>query len=378
MSSRLVDPMVTSLAADLGAPVSSVALLSTAFTLPFAFSQPILGPLGDIFSKTRLVQISVVLLSGLLVASAAAPNLFVLYVTRIAAGCASAAIIPVAFALVGDAVPMARRQLSISRLLAASLLGQLLGASTAGLLSDVLNWRSVFVITASITAVVAVVVFLRLSPVKTAAPPTQAGAGRGPMLAFANYMQVLRNPRAFVCFAVVIVEGAAIYGWLPFIGAFLVEHGMGGSRQAGFIIGSLAIGGLAYAGSVSSILRIVRRPGLMIIGGAFAAVGLALLSLRTPWPVQASFMAILGFGFFMLHNSVQTEVSELAPQARASAFSLHSFSFYTGQAAGPALYAASLPRLGVSASLIIAAAAFLLVGLMASVLLRRPLRSGTI
>jgi predicted MFS family arabinose efflux permease len=372
MSSRLVDPMVTSLAFDLGVPVASVALLSTAFTLPFAFSQPILGPLGDLFSKTRLVQGSVLLLGLLLIASAVAPNLGVLYITRIAAGCASAAIIPIGFALVGDAVPMARRQLAISRLLAASLTGQLLGASSAGFLSEVLNWRLVFVFASVVTLLVTIAAFIRLTPVARApSAPQQAAVGLG--TAFANYMKVFQNPRAFVCFGIVIVEGAAIYGWLPFIGAFLTDHGMGGSRQAGFIIGSLAIGGLAYAVSVSSILRIVTRPTLMIIGGAFAALGLALLSLRTPWPAQASFMAIVGFGFFMLHNSVQTEVSELAPQARASAFALHSFSFYAGQAAGPALYATSLPRLGVPISLGIAAAGFLCVGVVGSILLRRPI-----
>ena len=35
-----------------------------------------------------------------------------------------------------------------------------------------------------------------------------------------------------------------------------------------------------------------------------------------------------GLRVFLLHNSVPTEVTELAPSARASAFSLHAFSFF--------------------------------------------------
>ena len=365
MSSRIVDPMVTALAADLGAPVARVALLSTAFTLPFAFSQPILGPLGDIFSKVRLIQISTAILAVLLLASTFAPDLFTLYISRIAAGCASAAIMPIGLALIGDTFPIAQRQLAISRMLAATLIGQLLGASVAGFLSEFVSWRSVFALTAIFTGVVALAAIFRLRSGPASSSPRGLGA------AFGNYGAVMQNPRAYVCFAVVVVEGAAIYGWLPFVGATLVQNGMGGTKEAGLIIGSLAIGGLIYSATVGAILRIVPRSTLMILGGLFAAFGLALLSLRVPWPVQASFMAVLGFGFFMLHNSVQTEVSELAPQARASAFALHSFSFYIGQAFGPAIYATSLPRVGVPVTLGIAGTAFFLVGIMAFALLRR-------
>ena len=74
---------------------------------------------------------------------------------------------------------------------------------------------------------------------------------------------------------------------------------------------------------------------MMAIGGTIAAVGLGGLGLEASWKVQLAFMVVLGFGFFLLHNSVQTEVTELAPSARASSFSLHAFSFFLGQALGP-------------------------------------------
>jgi predicted MFS family arabinose efflux permease len=53
-----------------------------------------------------------------------------------------------------------------------------------------------------------------------------------------------------------------------------------------------------------------------------------------------------GLRVFLLHNSVQTEVTELAPSARASAFSLHAFSFFMGQALGPVLYGVAFPQFG--------------------------------
>src|SRR5262247_329702 len=45
LSARALDPLIPSIAVDLGVDAASVALLSTAFALPSACVQPILRPL---------------------------------------------------------------------------------------------------------------------------------------------------------------------------------------------------------------------------------------------------------------------------------------------------------------------------------------------
>jgi MFS family permease len=52
---RAIDPLVPQVAIDL----STVALLTTAFALPYALLQPVLGPLADMVGKTRLMTICV-------------------------------------------------------------------------------------------------------------------------------------------------------------------------------------------------------------------------------------------------------------------------------------------------------------------------------
>jgi predicted MFS family arabinose efflux permease len=81
-------------------------------------------------------------------------------------------------------------------------------------------------------------------------------------------------------------------------------------------------------------------------------------------------MVALGFGFFLLHNSVQTEVTELAPSARASSFSLHAFCFFLGQAVGPLLYGFGLATLGPAASFAGGAAILAATGVAAGRLLQ--------
>jgi MFS family permease len=99
----MVDPAVTSIAADLAAPISLVGLLASAYTLPFAFIQPILGPLGDIFPKTRVIKVAVVLLAIFSAARGCCAQSGYLVVSRILAGIAGGGILPVAFLLIGEA-----------------------------------------------------------------------------------------------------------------------------------------------------------------------------------------------------------------------------------------------------------------------------------
>ena len=58
----------------------------------------------------------------------------------------------------------------------------------------------------------------------------------------------------------------------------------------------------------------------------------------------------------MVHNTIQTRVTEVAPEARGSAVALHAFHFYVGQSLGPV-------AVGAASGLFGAGAAFALAGL---------------
>ncbi len=370
MAGRVLDPVVTDIAGDFSVPVAQVALLATAYAIPFAVFQPVLGPLGDLIPKALIIKAAMALLAVFSAVAAFAQTLDLLFVARVLSGAAGAGVVPIGLALIGDRVALAGRQLAISRFVAATLFGQLLGASSAGAVASALGWRGVLWFSAGITlAVTAAVVTMLPSDKAIERPPALRRGGRFGV-ALENYRTVLRNPRAFVCFGVVMVEGACINGCLPFIGEYLHSLGKGGVREAGIVIAGMAIGGLVFAFAVPLLLRFFQRRQMMGLGGMFGGLGLACIALGTDWPVETLFMAVTGFGFFMLHNPVQTEVSELAPTARASAFSLHAFAFYIGQAVGPVLYALGLHTIGLSASFVVAAICFCATGITAYRLLR--------
>ncbi len=368
LATRLIDPLITSIAADFATSVGVVALLSSAFALPCGLSQPFLGPIGDSIGKTWVIKLATAVLALCLLASALAPGLTILFISRVFGGVAAGGIMPVCMALIGDRFPLAVRQVAMSRYIGATLVGQLVGVSLGGIVAEWIGWRGVLGCAAGLGVLAAIAAITMLPRSARSRTPLRVDE------AAARYRLVLGNPRSIVCFGVVFLEGLAIYGVTPFIGDLLQSRGAGGLREAGFVIGGLGIGGLLYAFVVPVILRFAKRPAMMALGGLIAAFGLGGVGLEVAWTVQMVCMVILGFGFFLLHNSVQTEVTELAPSARASSFSLHAFSFFMGQALGPIVYGIALPGVGAAASLAAGGAVLAATGFAASKLLGPPSR----
>src|SRR5215218_8800423 len=141
---RSLDPLIGVIARDLRSDPHTIALLATAFAIPYAFIQPILGPVGDALGKERIMKICLGVLVAALVASALTPNAAMLFGLRMVSGAAAGGVIPLVLATIGDRVEMARRQIAISRFLLAVIIGQLSGATLSGFLAEFVGWRGVF------------------------------------------------------------------------------------------------------------------------------------------------------------------------------------------------------------------------------------------
>jgi len=360
VSGRTIEPLVIILSAEFAVGVATAALLVSAYALPFALGQPVLGPMGDIFGKAIMLRVSLWILTICLILSVLAPTYEALFLLRFCAGLAAGGTVPACMATIGDAWPPEQRQLTISRFVTMGLLAQIFAASAAGALAEYASWRLVLAASAlfALAGALAATFLIRTEPM-----PQKQSYSIG--LAAAGYRSVFRNPRAPVCYGTVFLEGVFFYGILPYIGAILVTQGSGSATQAGIIIGAVGIGGLFYIFQVSALLRRFGRPQMMAAGGLIMTLGPLTLAMAPPWEVVAAAFAMTGFGFMLLHNSIQTEVVDIAPNARQSAYSLHAFSFFTGQAVGPAAFGSALHLLGPTTGLILFAAVLAGTGLFA-------------
>ncbi len=362
---RAVDPLIPKIAADLAVDVKTAALLSTAFTFPYALVQPLLGAVGDHFGKTRLMNLSLLAVALAALVCALATSFPLLVGMRVVAGCVAGGLFPIALALIGDLVPVRERQVAIGRLLAVGLSGNLLGTSISGVIGDLATWRGVFAVFGLFALIVTITAFVALRGRESAKPtPFNVAA------VMAGFRSVLADPRAKVCFGSVFLEGLFIQGLFPYVALLLLANGEARASIAGLVIAAFGLGGVFYSISVSVLVARIAQRNLMIIGGTIAAIALVLIAPNPSWSAQAAVFATLGFGFYMLHGSIHVHVTELSQTARGAATSLHSSTFFIGQAMGPIYYGFTFAHGEGSLSIIAGALVVLGVGLLCARLLR--------
>jgi predicted MFS family arabinose efflux permease len=358
VSNRSIDPLVSLIGGEFSVPTATAALVSSLYALPFALGQPILGPLGDTFGKICMLRMYLWLLVLCLVGAAFAPTFQTLLMLRFCSGLAAGGIIPACMASLGDRFQGKDRALAISRFVTAGLMAQILSASLSGLIASLLGWRSVFLAAACVAVTSAVLATVYLHA------PAQRSTAFSFRSAVQNYRNVFRNPKAPLCFGTVFLEGVALFGMMPFIAELLQQRGLGGASQAGVIIGCMGVGGIVYSLILPLLLRRMSKFTLLRFGGCIATAGPLSLAFAPLWPVIAVGFIVAGFGYMLMHNSIQSEAVELAPDSRVSAYSMHAFSFFTGQSLGPLAARALLHTFSSTTMLLVSALILAATGLL--------------
>src|SRR5215472_15728581 len=249
------------IADDLAIDVKTAALLSSAYTFPYALVQPALGVTGDFFGKTRLMNLCLLVIALSALVCALATSFSLLVAMRVAAGLVAGGIFPVAMALTGDLVPVDQRQVAIGRLLAVGLTGNLVGSSIAGVIGDLLGWRGVFAILGAFGLIVAIAALFAFRGVVT---PPPARFNRAAVMA--NFRDIFADPRAKVCFTSVFFEAVFIHGLFPYVALLLLAIGEPRASIAGLLIATFAMGGVFYSLSVPVLIAHVRERHLMVTG----------------------------------------------------------------------------------------------------------------
>ncbi|WP_327316010.1 MFS transporter [Streptomyces sp. NBC_01235] len=139
----LVIPIVPELPKLLNAPASDTAWAVTATLLAAAVATPVVGRLGDMVGKRRMLLTSIVLLVSGSVVCALADSLVPMIVGRALQGL-SAAVVPLGISILRDTVP-AEKLAGSTAVMSASLgVGGALGLPTAAFIADNWDWHILF------------------------------------------------------------------------------------------------------------------------------------------------------------------------------------------------------------------------------------------
>jgi predicted MFS family arabinose efflux permease len=323
-----IAPLLVVIGFDLDAPLTAVAAVASAYFLAYGLMQPVWGVISDRIGRVRVMRIS---LLGAVVAgagSALAPDLLVLGITRMVAGGCFAALIPASLVYVGDSWPAAVRQRPLSDVLAASSLGVAAATAGAGLLADLVGWRTV----PALTAAAAAGLWFALAWLPE--PDRELGENR-PLRSVAR---VLSRRWAWAVLVLAFVEGIVVLGVLTY--AAPAVQALGSSATvAGAVAAGYGLGAVLWAQAVRRLVGRVGPAGLATIGGAFLVSGWAVPAVAVTLPTVAVAAFLVGGSWAFLHSTLQHWTTEVVPEERATAVGLFAAALFLGSAAGTALAA---------------------------------------
>jgi len=333
-SLRACDGLLEALAREFGASTGQAGQTVSSFAAAYGIALLLYGPAGDRYGKFRVVCGATMASTIASLACALAPSLGWLVAFRALAGVAAAGVTPLAMAWVGDHVPYARRQEVLARLIGATILGMIAGQSIGATLADTLGWRSAFLGLALVFAACGALMWQAMRG--DAQPVGTVPAG---MTARRSALLVWREPwaRRVLCFS--FLEGVFVFAGLAFLPAFLHQRFGLPMRWAGAVLVAYGAGGLFYSRHAGALVRRFGETGLARIGGALLGIYFAGLALLPGWGWAVPACAAGGCGFYMLHNTLQTHATQMAPRVRGTAVTLFSAALFLGHSLGVGLAA---------------------------------------
>ncbi|MDN3922313.1 MFS transporter [Roseateles violae] len=349
---RVNDALLPRLALEFGITIGEAAQVISIFAIAYGLAQLLFGPAGDRFGKYRVIAWASLASALTTALCAAAPSFDSLRIARLLAGATAAAIIPLSMAWIGDVVAYEQRQPVLARFLIGQIFGLAAGVTLGGFAADHLSWRLPFVLLALLFAAIAAVLFTinRRLPAHARAM-RKPGPGQGSALAHmaSDFAHVLAMPWARVILATVFLEGMFLYGPFAFVAAHLHRTFGLSLSAAGAVVMLFGAGGFIFALGSARLVARLGELGLARGGGAVLAIALLGMGLAPQWLWSLPASLLAGLGFYMLHNTLQVNATQMAPQRRGAAVSAFASCFFLGQSAGVGLAGAIVGRTGTAA-----------------------------
>ena len=368
-SLRACDPILPEIAASFLTTPGNAASVITFFGVAYGIAQFIYGFVGERFGKLETIAFATILSAATAALCAIAGTLGLLVVARLAAGVTAAAIIPLAMAWIGDVIPYEQRQSVLARFLSGQISGITLGQVFSGVITQHFGWRFVFVMLAALFLIAGIAVAYELRSrgrQRTVSSETPGWAlhRAGPMF---------RQPWVAVVLITAFFEGMFFFGAFTFVGSYLWARFGLGFDLIGLIVAGFGIGGLIYSASAAQLVHRLGETGLVAWGGVMVAISFVAIT-AAPTPIAVAPATILaGFSYYMIHNTLQTNATQMAPGVRGLAVGTFASCLFLGQSVGVALAAPVFDYTGGAPIFLTAGCLLIVLGFVFRLcLLRRP------
>ena len=354
MSMRVTDPMLLHLSWEFGIPLGLAAWVITGFGLAYGIAQLFFGPLGDRYGKYLVIAWGCVacaitaLLCGLMSTFSG------LLIARSLAGATAAAVIPLAMAWIGDVVRYEDRQSVLARFLVGQILGLSAGVMIGGWCTDYVNWRIPFFVIAGWFAIVAVGLLRLNQSLPSYTRIFHKANGHAINRLIDEFRAVLAVSWARTILVIVLLEGAFVFAGLAFLPTHLHTMHQLSLAAAGTQVMLFGLGGLVFALASRILVRGLGEARLAGYGGGCMAAAMVLIAYVPQWWITLVACFCFGLGFYMMHNTLQINATQMAPERRGAAVAAFAACFFLGQSFGVAIGGALLSQFNTGQLMVIA------------------------
>lgn len=353
-----VQPALTTVAADLNAPLSVIGLVPTAALAGCMTGFALLLPLTDHVAPHRLVSAQLTALAAALTLAAAARGTLALLAAYLFIG-AAASVAAQAGNIAGRHSPPGRRGAGVAVVAAGMSAGILLSRLVGGTLTDALGWRRMLLVFAALALLAAIAAATLL--------PRERPRGHHTYRASLASLPPLlrRHPRLRLA----VATGALWYFAFNLVWVALAltltrpPHSLSPTT-----VGLYSLAGLLGFAALPLTGRLADRytpEAVITVALLAAAAGAVVLStgLNTP-SVTGLGLAVLDAGCFAAQAANQSRIIALDPQRAGSLSSVYLVLYFTIGALGTACAAPLLDTLGRRGTMLTALAALLLAAVL--------------
>ncbi len=335
----MLPPLLVDIAAEFGVPVSVTGQLATVTFAFWAVSVLLASPLSDSFGRRPVAIVGLLVLSVSVMASAFAPNIYVLLALRVLTGLGGGTIPPNAIAAVSDIISPERRGQAVGGLMAVNVLTAATTVPIMALLADWGNWRLPFVVSGLMLAASLVAVWLWL-------PGNREERARS-FVFLSRYWSLLSLRFFRVGFVAGITQRMMFWGSVSFFAAYLIDtHDV----SVGFVALPLAITAVGQAAAslcVGYVVKNRHRAAFITAASLIAGVcGLLTFSVSLGmWAAVAA--ATAGTGMVSLSIAALMAMStEFSGESKATGAAIVGLSNQSGGMFGAGLAGLLLAHVG--------------------------------
>ncbi|MBZ8178738.1 MAG: MFS transporter [Oscillatoria sp. PMC 1051.18] len=357
----MIAPLIPRLAEVFNVPVQEIGFIVPAYMLSYALMALFYGLLSDRFGRWSIIRLSLAIFVLCTALTATSQTASQMATWRLLTGIGASGVIPLTFALIGDLFPFDQRGAKLGLVFAAMEGGMAAGSAGGAILEPFIGWRSLFLG----TAVLAAIVLWRLhrygglfDTPKVEKLPTLRQI-------FQGYSQILASFRGQRTYAYVLWNGiyhSGVYTWL---GLYLSQRYNMNALSIGLTILGYGVPGLLLSSLIGRAVDRWGRRWLVPAGLVMAALaGVVMIFEISPVGTTIAIL-VLSLGYDLTQPLFVGIVTDLGDDNNlGQTMGLKVFTLFTGFGIGSLIFG-ELLRFGFVTSLAIFGGIQLIIGLFA-------------